>query len=486
MHKGSFYIATLILLGGLFVFNPPIQASDSSAYQQILEVNFSGGKRTVNMVCADLTDPTIRIESALAKNELGQKDSLQNIAEQLRNPTTEVIAAINGGYFEPYAQGKTPLWSTLEQHGDYVHLGDVGSVIGFTADNHIQIDNLSVLIKGSIDGKWDDSQGWYAWGLNHVYGKDNPDAIAIFTPAYGKTTGPHDRFSIIVNNGLVMSITKGEAAIPATGYTIVMNQGSILSRFRIDDQVDYRLEFHATDYKDGSKPAAALKWDHIRTTVGAGPTLIKDGKILADGAAEGFREDDLIKAPAILRSFIGVTKDNVLIMATVQLVSIAELAEIAQKLNLVQAINLDGGLSSGLYFHDQYLTGPFREITDAIVITKLKEAPVRVMLNGREIFFATDPIMRNQRVLVPMGEVLPDMQIAVNYNPEDSSIRVQKGEVVLQLKLDNHTAQVNGTDRPIDVPAILCNNQVYIPIRLIAEVFNYPIDWLPESNMVIL
>jgi hypothetical protein len=187
-----------------------------------------------------------------------------------------------------------------------------------------------------------------------------------------------------------------------------------------------------------------------------------------------------------LRSFIEVTKDNVLIMGTVPLVTIGELAEIAQKLNLVQAINLDGGLSSGLYFQGQYLTGPYRQVTDAIVITKLQAAPVRVKLNGRELFLATDPIMRNQRVLVPMGDVLPDMQIAVDYNQEDSSLRVQKGDVLLQLKLDNYTAQVNGIDRPVDVPATLYNNQVYIPLRLIAEVFNYPIAWLPESNMVTL
>jgi hypothetical protein len=479
-----FYITTLILLGIMFVLNLPLQASANTTYQQIREVEFSGGKRTVNLVCADLTDPTIRIESALAKNEVGQKDTLQNIAEQLKSPDVDVIAAFNGGYFEPYAQGKAALWSTLEQHGEYVHLGEEGSVMGFTADNQVLIGNLKVRIKGSINGKGDDSQGWNAWGFNHVYGQDNPEAIAIFTPAYGKTTGPHDRCSITVDNGRVVSITKGEAVIPATGYIIVMNQGAVLSRFKIGDQVDYRLEFSRYDNKDGSQTAATFKWDQMRTTVGAGPTLIRDGKIVADGTAEGFQEADLITTRAALRSFIGVTPDNVLIMGTVPQVSIAELAEIVQKLNLVQALNLDGGLSSALYYRGQYLTGPYRQITDAIVITQLKEAPVRVQLNGRELFMATDPIMRNQRVLVPLGEVLPDLQITAQYDPTTAIITAQQGETVLKLKLDEYTVQVNGMDRSTDVPATLYNHQIYIPLHLVADAFNASLAWDPAANLV--
>lgn len=145
-----------------------------------------------------------------------------------------------------------------------------------------------------------------------------------------------------------------------------------------------------------------------------------------------------------------------------------------------------GGCLPLYIFQDQYLTGPYRQITDAIVITKLSTAPVRIQLQGRELFLATDPILRNEHILVPVGEVLPDMNITVNYNPEDSSVTAQKGDVILRLKLDNCSAQVNGADRPLDVPATLYNNQVYIPIRLIAEVFNFSIEWLPESNLVSL
>lgn len=488
MPKGSFYKLILFLLSFIFIWGLPAQANEDSVCKQVLEVDCAAGKRVVNLVCADMQDKSIRIESVLAKNELGQKDYLQNIALGLQSPATgtEVIAAINGGYFEPYTQGKTPLWSTIEEQGEFVHLGDVGSVIGFAGDNQVQVDNLYVLVKGSLNGKWDEPYGWYAWGFNHVYGKDNPDAIAIFTPAYGKTTGPHDRYSIIVKNGKVAAIKKGNAVIPADGYTIVMKKGAMLSRFKTGSQVDYRLEFHRTDFTDGIKPGAELKWDHIRTTVGAGPTLIKDGKIVANGASEGFWENDLTKNQVALRSCIGVTADNVLIMGTVPLVSMAELAEIAQKLNLVQAINLDGGLSSALYCDHQYLTGPYRQVTDAIVITRLKEPPVRIKLGDREMFLKSDPIIKDERVLVPMEQVLPAMQINASFDRKNSTITAQKGNLVLKLKLDKDTAQVNGKNISIYAAAAFYNKQVYVPIRLIAEVFNLQADWDPAANMVIL
>ncbi|HPT69192.1 MAG TPA: phosphodiester glycosidase family protein, partial [Syntrophomonas sp.] len=42
-------------------------------------------------------------------------------------------------------------------------------------------------------------------------------------------------------------------------------------------------------------------------------------------------------------------------------------------LGMTQAICLDGGLSSSLYYRGKYLSRPFRKITDAIVITRHKD-----------------------------------------------------------------------------------------------------------------
>jgi len=56
------------------------------------------------------------------------------------------------------------------------------------------------------------------------------------------------------------------------------------------------------------------------------------------------------------RSALGLTKDNKLLMVTVSSAKIEDLATIMQKLGAYNAMNIDGGASSGLYYKGKLLT----------------------------------------------------------------------------------------------------------------------------------
>jgi exopolysaccharide biosynthesis protein len=58
-----------------------------------------------------------------------------------------------------------------------------------------------------------------------------------------------------------------------------------------------------------------------------------------------------------------------LILATVRNASMTELASIAYHMHLVEAMNLDGGASSGLYYHGKYLLAPGRQVADALTVS---------------------------------------------------------------------------------------------------------------------
>jgi hypothetical protein len=103
-------------------------------------------------------------------------------------------------------------------------------------------------------------------------------------------------------------------------------------------------------------------WKQVWTAVGAGPRLVKDGKLAVNPVAEGFKESKILTG-ANARSGIGVKKDGSIIIATVHAATIQDWASIMIKLGADQAMNLDGGASSGLYGSGKYLTSPGRKIS---------------------------------------------------------------------------------------------------------------------------
>lgn len=69
-------------------------------------------------------------------------------------------------------------------------------------------------------------------------------------------------------------------------------------------------------------------------------------------------------------------------------------------MGLTDAVNLDGGASSGLYFKDKYLTSPGRKLSNALVITKSK-APVN---EAKEVSFSFATL--NDTIMVPLKNIL--------------------------------------------------------------------------------
>ncbi|MUG67432.1 copper amine oxidase [Paenibacillus campinasensis] len=105
----------------------------------------------------------------------------------------------------------------------------------------------------------------------------------------------------------------------------------------------------------------------IEGAIQAGPRLLTDGKISIDVRNEGFKDPKILSGGGA-RSAIGITKDHKLILLTTSGATIPQLAEIMKQAGAYQAMNLDGGASSGLYYNGSYLTTPGRQISNAILI----------------------------------------------------------------------------------------------------------------------
>lgn len=100
----------------------------------------------------------------------------------------------------------------------------------------------------------------------------------------------------------------------------------------------------------------------------AGPRLVVNGKVAVDVKAEGFKDPKILTGGGA-RSALGLTRDHKLILLTSGGATIPQMAEIMKQAGAYQAMNLDGGASSGLYYNGKYLTQPGRKISNALVVT---------------------------------------------------------------------------------------------------------------------
>ncbi|WP_270168938.1 phosphodiester glycosidase family protein [Paenibacillus sp. SYP-B4298] len=100
----------------------------------------------------------------------------------------------------------------------------------------------------------------------------------------------------------------------------------------------------------------------IEGALQVGPRLVVNGKVQLNVEAEGFRDPKILTGGGA-RSALGITSNHELLLVTSGGATIPQMAEIMKQAGAYQAMNLDGGASSGLYYNGSYLTKPGRELS---------------------------------------------------------------------------------------------------------------------------
>ncbi|MGG1637619.1 phosphodiester glycosidase family protein [Paenibacillus sp. NRS-1760] len=301
------------------------------------------------------------VTAGLASRKIGVVQSLQSIAKDYR-----ADAAINGTYFEAYGGIPEP-YGTVIVDGNVEHIGNTGTAIGFTWDGNVVMDTLRVKILGGTDGSFKSPNNWYAYFINRTPAAGASSAI-MFTPKRGAKLGFAQGTSVTVSKGVVTKISKKEnVSIPADGYVLVYtgSEEKLASRFKVGTKVEYKIEMT-------NLSKSPIAWSRVHTAIGAGPRLVKDGKPAVNPAGEGFSSSKIL-TDAAGRSGILVKKDGTVVVATVSKATIKQWSQIMIQLGAEQAMNLDGGASSGMYAQGKLITTPGRLISNGLVFgTKLK------------------------------------------------------------------------------------------------------------------
>ncbi len=487
----SFISKTLIIILSLtLLFNNTAVYGASSAY---CSDSISG--TSVRYVTIDMNNKNIQTKVLNANNQLNSSDSLANMAKN-----AGAFAAINGTYFEAYNGTPVP-WGTIIKDGKILHISNGGSVAGITSDGKLIIDRLSFEFKGYIN----DVYRAIPWRINHP--STEADAITIFTPEYGTTVELQSGAkAVIVSKGKVTEIANYNFTVPSDGFAIVYNPNVtylVEERYKVGDNVRYEVIIKTTF-------TSSNDWNDVVNAVGAGPSLIINGVITADGTAEGFFEDKINKNSAG-RSFIGATSEGKILIGNIGSATIVQAAEIAKSLGLVNAMCLDGGGSIAVYYPSANVNIAGRNINNGLAFIEKVQAPTYgytaqptssdVLVNGEKVSFDAYNIDGNNYIK------LRDLAMAVNgtkkqfnvswdavknainliskCNYEAVGSELAKGDGIIKTGYVT-TSKIYKDGILVDLTGYNINNNNYFKLRDVAQEFNIGVDWDGTTNTIII
>lgn len=106
---------------------------------------------------------------------------------------------------------------------------------------------------------------------------------------------------------------------------------------------------------------------------------------------------------------------------------------------------------------------------------------------GRPFESELPPVIKDGRVLIPIRAVANGLKADVDWNSEERKITITKGEIEVTLYLEDITFYVNGEPQELDVPAMLLgNNRTFVPLRFIAVALGEKVDYDPDTGEVII
>lgn len=111
-----------------------------------------------------------------------------------------------------------------------------------------------------------------------------------------------------------------------------------------------------------------------------------------------------------------------------------------------------------------------------------KEKGVKV--RGMNLKFDVPPVIKEGRMLIPIRAVMNGLGAQVEWNSETKEVTVTRGDKIIVLNLQDGTATVNGETITLDVAAQNIENRTFVPLRFIAQTLGEKVAYNEETGEV--
>lgn len=109
---------------------------------------------------------------------------------------------------------------------------------------------------------------------------------------------------------------------------------------------------------------------------------------------------------------------------------------------------------------------------------------ISIYIDGQKITLDTQPILMNNRALVPLRGIFEKLGATVDWNKETNQVIVKNKSIEVLLEANNKAVLVNGQVHFLDAPSLLQNGKTLVPVRFVAEALGHKVTWNQATHRI--
>jgi len=95
-------------------------------------------------------------------------------------------------------------------------------------------------------------------------------------------------------------------------------------------------------------------------------------------------------------------------------------------------------------------------------------------------------LVRGGTVLIPLRSMFEQMGATVSYDAGSKTVDVSKPGADVKVTVGKPEVVINGESRPLDVPPIVWQGHILVPVRVISEGMGAYVQWVPDKQLVVV
>lgn len=113
------------------------------------------------------------------------------------------------------------------------------------------------------------------------------------------------------------------------------------------------------------------------------------------------------------------------------------------------------------------------------------EQAVQLMIGGQAVQPDVPPMIEKGRTLVPVRVIAEGLGAQVEWNQETRTAVITRGQQTLQLTVGSRDALVNGKRVQLDTAPVMRNQRMLLPLRFVGESLGVTVGWDDKTRTVI-
>jgi rhamnogalacturonan endolyase len=117
-------------------------------------------------------------------------------------------------------------------------------------------------------------------------------------------------------------------------------------------------------------------------------------------------------------------------------------------------------------------------------VVKLFIDSTTAIINGEEKTLDSAPVIMDGRTMVPLRFISEAIGANVAWDSDSRTAVIELDGKTIKLPADSTTADIDGTEVTLDVPAKIINDRIIVPMRFVSENFGANVVWDGEAKTV--